>query len=332
MTMKLLVIGGTKFLGRAVVEAALAAGHDVTLFNRGRTNPGLFPDVENLRGDRDTDLSALRNRRWDAVVDPSGYVPRVVRQAAELLADFVEHYTFISSISVYPFPVRPGTDESALVETLDDPTIEDITGETYGGLKALCEQAAEAAMPGRVLNVRAGLIVGPHDPTDRFTYWPVRIARSADVLCPPLESPIQVIDVRDLAEWILRMIDRRAGGVYNATGPDDAMTFGDLLAACRDVTGSGAALVEASETFLIEQEVAPWADLPLWLPGEQAGMSRVSIRKAKANGLTFRPIETTIRDTLTWYEAERGQDAPLKFGISGEREAEVLLTLKQTHN
>ena len=182
--MNLLILGGTVFLGRHLVEAALARGHAVTLFNRGQHNPDLFPEVERLRGDRDGDLQALEGRRWDAVVDTCGYVPRVVRASAEMLAPNVDHYTFISSISVYADTSKPGIDEQAPVGTLDDPTTEEVTGESYGPLKALCEQAAEAAMPGRVLNIRPGLIVGPHDPTDRFTYWVRRVAEGGEVLAP----------------------------------------------------------------------------------------------------------------------------------------------------
>src|SRR5262249_55921530 len=239
--MKLLILGGTIFLGRYLVEAALAAGHDVTLFNRGQHNPELYPEVEKLRGDRDGGLAALRGRRWDAVVDTSGYLPRVARASAELLADAVDHYTFISSISVYPHFRSLGTDESAPVDTLDDPNIEEVTGETYGPLKALCEQAAEQALPGRTLVIRPGLIVGPHDYSDRFTYWVRRVAQGGEVLAP--ERPdwhTQIIDVRDLAEWTLRMAERRLVGVYNATGPAYDLSFGQLLDTCRAVSGSDA--------------------------------------------------------------------------------------------
>ncbi len=208
--MKLLVLGGTVFLGRHLVEAATARGHSVTLFNRGQHNPELYPEVEKLRGDRDSDLSALQGRRWDAVIDTCGYLPRAVRASAELLADAVDHYTFISSISVYADFHTPAMDESAPVGTLADETVEEVTGETYGPLKALCEQAAERALPGRVLNIRPGLIVGPHDPTDRFTYWPVRVARGGEVLAPGRPHvPVQVIDGRDLAEWTVRMVEAR---------------------------------------------------------------------------------------------------------------------------
>jgi 2'-hydroxyisoflavone reductase len=181
---KLLILGGTAFLGPAIVNAAVARGHTITLFNRGKTNPQLYPELEKLRGDRNGDLEALAGRQWDAVIDTSGYYPRVVKMSAELLAPNVGHYTFISSISVYRDFKTPDMTEAAPVGTIDDPTIEEITGETYGPLKALCEQAAEAAMPGRVANIRPGLIVGPRDRSDRFTYWPVRIARGGEVLCP----------------------------------------------------------------------------------------------------------------------------------------------------
>ena len=199
--MKLLILGGTVFLGRHLVEAAQARGHQLTLFNRGQHNPELFAGVEKLRGDRSGDLSALRGRRWDAVIDTCGYIPRIVRASAELLADAVDHYTFVSSLSVYADTSRPGIDESAPVGQLADETVEDITGETYGPLKALCEQAAGRALPGRVLTVRPGLIVGPHDPTDRFTYWPVRVARGGALLAPGRpERRVAFVDVRDLAE------------------------------------------------------------------------------------------------------------------------------------
>src|SRR4051794_14737210 len=204
--MKLLILGGTIFLGRYLAKAALERGHDLTLFNRSQHNSELYPDVEQLRGDRDGGLDVLRGRRWDAVVDTSGYLPHLVRASAELLADAVEHYTFISSISVYPHFRSLGQDESAPVGTLDDPSVEEITGESYGPLKTLCEQAVEQALPGRTLVVRPGLIVGPHDPSDRFTYWVHRVAQGGELLAP--ESPnwhTQIIDVRDLADWTLHM-------------------------------------------------------------------------------------------------------------------------------
>jgi nucleoside-diphosphate-sugar epimerase len=325
--MKILVLGGTIFLGRHLVEAALARGHGVTLFNRGQHNPDLFPDVEKLRGDRTGDLDALRGRKWDAVVDTCGYVPRVVRASAQRLAEAVGHYTFISSISVYPSLPTPGMDESAPTGTLADESIEEVTGETYGPLKALCEQAAEAAMPGQVLNVRAGLLVSPSDPSDRFTYWPHRIAQGGDVLAPG--TPVgraQFIDARDLAEWIVRMAESGGTGVYNATGPGEPLTMGQLLDDCRAVSGSDATLIWVDEEFLLTAGAAPWSELPLWVPAREAdmaGFSAVSCAKAIAAGLTFRPLADTIRDTLAW-DATRPAVPELRAGLKPEREAELL--------
>jgi 2'-hydroxyisoflavone reductase len=313
----LLVLGGTKFLGRAVVEAALERGHDVTLFNRGRTNPELFPGVERLRGERDGDLEALRGRTWDAVVDPSGYVPRVVRASADLLRGAAEHYTFVSSGSVYAVPVPPGYDESAPVIELDDPQTEKVE-EHYGGLKALCERVVEDVFPGRSASVRAGLIVGPHDPTGRFTYWPHRIAAGGEVLAPaPPERPVQFIDVRDLGEWIVRLAEDRTAGVFNATCPP--LPIGELLRTCVRATGSGAELVWVDSEFLVEHEVGEWMELPLWIADpEWEGFMQADVSRALAAGLRIRPLEDTIRATLA--EAEPTDDA----GLAREREAELL--------
>ena len=320
--MDLLILGGTRFLGRHLVEAALGDGHGVTLFNRGRSGPDLFPEVETIKGDRDGDLSALRGRRWDAVIDTCGYVPRVVRAAAGLLAGAVDHYTFVSSISVYPDNMGPGADEDAPVEELEDPTVEEITGETYGGLKALCERAAEAEMPGRVLNVRPGLISGPHDPTDRFTYWPRRIAAGGEVLAPDRpELRVQFIDVRDLAGWMVKMSAEQRTGTYNATGPAYELRMGKLLEECEAV-GGDAKIVWVSEEFLEENGVEPFTELPLWVPREYAGMLAVDCRKAIAAGLTFRPVSETIRDVLEW-DSNRAEPE-LAAGLKPDRERELL--------
>jgi 2'-hydroxyisoflavone reductase len=333
--MKLLILGGTVFLGRRLVETALAHGHEVTLFNRGQHNPELYPAVEKLRGDRDGDpstgsgpaLAALRGRRWDAAIDTCGYIPRVVRASAELLAGAVGHYTFISSISVYPSFKEIGMDEAAPVGTLDDPTVEEVTGETYGPLKALCEQAAEAAMPGRVLNIRPGLIVGPHDPSDRFTYWPHRVAWGGEVLAPGRpERHVQIIDAGDLAEWTVRMVEGGRVGVYNATGPAYALTMGRLLEVCREVSGAGARVTWVGEDFLAEREVGAWIELPLWIPEadpDALGFSDVDCGKAIAAGLTFRDLAETVRATLEW-NAARPADREWRAGLKPEREAELL--------
>jgi 2'-hydroxyisoflavone reductase len=325
--MKLLILGGTVFLGRHLVEAAQARGHEVTLFNRGRHNPDLFPDVEELRGDRDGDLAALKGRTWDATIDTCGYVPRVVKMSAELLTNAVKHYTFISSLSVYADCSVVGIDETAPVGTLQDETVEEVNGETYGPLKALCEQAAEHAMPGRVLNVRPGLIVGPYDPTDRFTYWVHRIAPGGEVLAPGSgKYLVQFIDARDLAEWNVRMMEANRTGVFNATGLDSPLTMEELLNECKTVSGSDARFTWVDEQFLLDAKVQPWMELPLWIPESDpnsAGFSAFDCRKAIAAGLTFRPLADTIRDTLAW-DRTRPADVERRAGLKREREVELL--------
>jgi 2'-hydroxyisoflavone reductase len=326
--MHILLIGGTIFLGRHLVDAALARGHRITLFNRGRHGAELFPEVERLRGDRDrdSDMAALAGHTWDAVIDTCGYIPRHVRAAAELLAPSVGHYTFISTISVYPEYSKVGIDEGDPVGTLDDPTVEQVTGESYGPLKALCEAAAEAAMPGRVLTIRPGLIVGPHDPSDRFTYWPARVARGGRYLAP--ERPgylVQVIDVRDLAAWTVAMVEAGATGVYNATGPERPLELGDILAACKAAAGSNAEPVWASAEALKEAGVAPWVELPLWVPEapDTLGFSQINCAKAIAAGLRFRPIADTIADTLAWANA-RPVDHEWRAGLAPDKERAAL--------
>jgi 2'-hydroxyisoflavone reductase len=321
--MRLLILGGTLFLGRHLVEAALARGDEVTLFNRGRTNPELFPTVEKLGGDRDTgDLEALRGRTWDAVVDTSARVPRWVRDTARSLAEAVEHYTLVSSGSVYVDTSSPGTDETGEVHVLVDETAEEITNaETYGALKALCERAAEEAMPGRALNVRTGLVVGPYDNSGRFTYWVHRIARGGDVLAPePRDQPVQFIHARDLADWILRAAEDCLGGVFNATGPAEPLTMERFLEECRAATGSNANLVWRDANALEESGVEPWSDLPLWLGTDPTiqGFLSVDVSKAIAAGLRFRPLVETVRDTLE--KAETTADA----GLDPLRERELL--------
>jgi 2'-hydroxyisoflavone reductase len=325
--MKLLVIGGTRFLGRHLVEAALARGDQVALFHRGRGGPEPFPEAEHVHDDRDGKLGVLKGRRWDAVVDTCGYVPRVVRVAARMLAPAASHYTFISSISVYAGFRVPSLDERAALATVADPSGEVVDGETYGGLKALCEEAAEQAMPGRVLNVRAGLIVGPFDPTDRFTYWVRRVARGGEVLVAGRpDRQVQFVDARDLAAWILHMADTRQSGTFNAAGPERALTMRELLDTARRVSGSDAQFVWADEDFLLGRGVAPWSEVPLWIPAREESlrfMQAVSNRKAVATGLTFRPLADTIRDTLAW-DATRVPTALLQAGLSAERERGLL--------
>jgi len=322
--MELLIIGGTRFLGRALVDEARAAGHTLTLFNRGRSNPTLYPDVEQLHGDRDGGLAVLAGRRWDAVIDTCGYVPRVVRAAADALAPAVDHYTFISTMSVYAEPLAKGTDEAAPVGTIPDESVEEITGGSYGPLKALCERAATEAMDGRALHVRSGLIVGPHDASDRFSYWPARVARGGEMLAPV--SPdygVQFIDVRDLAAWTLRATAARLTGAYNVTGPERPLPIGRLLDAARDLTGSDAHFTWMSDDFLIAHDVGPYVELPLWVPAEAGGFNSFNIDRALAAGLTFRPVAETVADTLAWL-ATRPADTVWRAGLSAEREAQLL--------
>lgn len=332
--MKLLIIGGTRFLGRAVVEAAAAAGHGLTLFNRGQSNPGLYPKIEQVQGDRDGGLEPLRGRRWDAVIDTCGYLPRVVSQSAELLADAVDHYTFISSISVYGDPSIPHLDEDGALATMEDETFEEITGASYGPLKALCEQAVSRAMGAgskgdRALLVRPGLIVGPHDSSDRFTYWPYRVAKGGEVLAPGgPEHPVQIVDVRDLAEWILTAIQSGLTGPYNVAGPAEPLQLGHVLDQCRQISGSDASFTWVSEPFLERHQVAAYTEMPLWVPEAYLGMERTDCRKAIAAGLTFRPLEETIADTLAW-QAERGEAYSWRGGLTSEREAELLAAWHQ---
>ncbi|MFI5274371.1 MAG: NAD-dependent epimerase/dehydratase family protein [Ktedonobacterales bacterium] len=326
--MRLLILGGTKFLGRHLAAAALAAGHEVTLFNRGQTNPTLYPDAEHLRGDRDGDLAALRGRVWDAAIDTSGYLPRIVRASATLLAGSVATYAFISSKSVYADFSHPGVDETCPVATLPaGASAGEYTQEHYGPLKALCEREVEAALPGRALILRPGLLVGPYDPTDRFTYWPHRIARGGEVLAPaPAERPVQFIDARDLAGWTLRMVERRAAGIFNANGQPDRLSMGELLTGCARKAGADVQLTWVSESFLLDHEVGAWMELPLWIPSTETEMAAFmlgSVARALDAGLSLRPLDETIGDTLAW-DTTRPPETALGAGLAPAREAELL--------
>jgi 2'-hydroxyisoflavone reductase len=338
--MKLLILGGTVFLGKNVAEAGVARGHEVTIFNRGLHDSESDTRIERLRGDRRDDLSALVGRNWDAVIDTSGYVPSAVRASAELLADTVPHYTFISSQSVYANFDRPNFNEDHPVQELTDEQVKQAEamkpdkdgvvaisyGELYGGLKARCERAAEEAMPGRVLNIRAGLIVGPNDYIDRFTYWVRRMARGGEVLAPGLASrPVQLVDVRDLAEWLVTMAELKVTGVFNATGPENKLSMGELLDGCAVAGESDSRLTWVSEEFLARHKVQPWSEMPLWMPAEVDVDNFFSADCSKAidAGLKFRSIEDTARATLEW-DRTRDQSVALRAGISAERERELL--------
>jgi 2'-hydroxyisoflavone reductase len=256
-----------------------------------------------------------------------------VTASASLLSTSVGLYVFVSTISVYADTSKPGGDESAPVATTPDPAADKVTGENYGALKALCEKAAETASPGKVTIVRPGLIVGPGDPSDRFTYWPVRVARGGEVLAPGTPGdPVQLIDVRDLAEWTIAMVEKRVTGVYNATGPREKLGMGAMLTACKEASGSDANFTWADEKTLEELKVAPWSDMPVWLPttGETAGASLVSASRAIAQGLTFRPVRVTAKETLDWWKTlPEERRAKLKSGLTQEREAAALKAIHE---
>jgi 2'-hydroxyisoflavone reductase len=315
--MKALVLGGTRFLGRAIVDALLATGHEPTLFNRGLTEPELFPDVEQLRGDRSSDLSALEGSEWDAVLDVAAYMPDDVRRAVEALQGNVGRYVFVSSISAYADQSVPPVEDAAVAQ-LQPGQESDEDPELYGARKAACERIVEEAFGDAALVVRPGLIVGPYDPTGRFTYWPHRVARGGKVLAPGSpDDQVQFIDVRDLAAWMVQATANGVGGTFNATG--EQMLFGDLLDECRAVAGSDAAFTWVDSERLLAEEVGPWMELPLWLPlAEYAGIQQASVERARAKGLTYRPIADTIRGTLDQAQVVDG------VGLTPDRERELL--------
>lgn len=321
--MRILIIGGTQFIGKHFSLAASARGHEVTLFNRG-TKPAPSGVVEEIVGDRNSDLAKLRGRQWDVVVDTSAYVPRQVSEAAVALRRTVERYLFVSTISVYADDEVAGLNEDSRLIRLEDPTTEEVSGATYGGLKVLCEEAlAEFYPPENRLIVRPGIVVGPDDPTDRFTYWPTRMARGGVVLAPAGPNrPLQWIDVRDLAAFMVLELERDVGAVYNVVSESGRFTMGSLLASGERISGSDAAVTWADEDFLMEHDVKPASDLPFWLPGDQANFFKIDGSKAYEQGLRPRSLEETVKDTLAW-QVERG-DPPLKVGLSPEREAQLL--------
>jgi 2'-hydroxyisoflavone reductase len=316
--MRILVLGGTQFLGRHAVEIALARGHELTLFNRGQTRPDLHAGVEKLRGDRDGNLDALAGRTFDAVIDTSGYVPRIVERTLAALPD-VGHYTFVSSISVYADLSAPPTELSPVAE-LDEPTEE--WREHYGALKADCEDVVRERFPGAFIP-RPGLIVGPWDPTGRFTYWPQRIAEGGQVLAPsPRGASFQVIDVRDLAAWIVHAAESSLSGTFNAV--DRPTPRGDAFDTIRRVTGSDAEFEWVEPDFLAANDVGEWMELPLWLyADEHAGMLSIDPKAAFEAGLTTRPLEETTRDTLAWVRRGDAPDEP-PAGLGRAKERQVL--------
>jgi 2'-hydroxyisoflavone reductase len=339
--LSILILGGTRFIGVEMTELALKRGHEITFFNRGKTNADLFPDIERIKGDRNGEIDGLKGRKWDAVIDNSGYFPRAVKLTAELLAPSISQYLFVSSISVYPDFKAP-RDETSAVGKLKDESIEKVDNDTYGPLKALSEKAAEAAMPGRVTVIRPGLIVGPHDSTDRFTYWPARAARGGEMLAPgkPTDG-IQIIDGRDLAAFVLDALENRVIGTYNLVSPPGMFTIGDVV---NESIRAANALAKptpppkatwAPAPFLEAQKVQGWSDMPVWLDakGDEAAFASTSAARAMKAGLKITPMRKTCHDTLAWHltrpAAERDK---LKAGIAPEREKQVLgvLAIKET--
>lgn len=336
--MKILIIGGTKFLGRHLLDAAQKNNHEVTLFNRGKYSREEFKNVEQIHGDRHSDLENLRGKSWDAVIDTCGYLPQTVRKSAEFLADKVNQYVFISSGSVYPETPEPNYGETTATAKLSDEELEKfenfdlnqelngmVLGENYGALKKLCEEEAENAMPNRVLNVRAGMIVGAFDWTDRFAYWVMRVESGGEIFAPGKpENFVQLIDARDLSEWIIKMVEENVTGIFNVTSKSLDLTFGKMLEEVKTATGSDAEFVWADEKFLTENNVAPWSEMPFYLPESDENLRNfltMNVDKALAKGLKLRPLRETILDVLNWREK---QDFELKAGISTEREKDLL--------
>ena len=336
--LRILILGGTGFTGPYQVRYALSRGHKVTTFNRGKTHPGELPnEVEQLVGDRNGKLDALKGRQWDVVIDNPTTLPSWVRDAAQILKGNVEHYVFISTISVYG-ELKTGPDENAPMEKYEgaDPYKETLEAmkaggyKTYGPLKALSEKEAEKWFPGKTLIIRLGLIVGPRDETDRFTYWPVRIDRGGEMLAPGSpDEPVQFIDARDLAEWTIRMAENRETGIYNATGPAKPSGISGMLDGIKAALKSNATFTWVAEDFLTQQKVEPWSDMPVWT-GKDSGLALAKIDRALNKGLTFRPLAETARDTLAWFKSlPQDRQAKLRAGLTPERETEVLAAWKK---
>ncbi|HEX9982899.1 MAG TPA: NAD-dependent epimerase/dehydratase family protein [Thermoanaerobaculia bacterium] len=330
--LSILILGGTGFIGPAQVRYAVARGHKVSVFNRGKTNPGLFPDVEHLEGDRNGKLDALKNRKWDAVIDNPTTLPKWVRDAAAILKDNTGQYIFISTLSVYADNSKPNMDESAPTIEGGDANATEVKMENYGALKAQAERETLTAYGKRATIVRPGLIVGPGDNSDRFTYWPVRINRGGEVLAPGNPTDlVQIIDARDLGEWTIRLLEQKAFGTFNAIGPSSPLSMAEMLYGIRAITSADVKFTWVPASFLEEQKVNPWSDMPAWIPaeGEYAGFGSRSNKKALAAGLTFRPLADTAKATLEFHESRPAErKAKMRAGITPEREAAVLAAWK----
>jgi 2'-hydroxyisoflavone reductase len=335
--LRILILGGTGFTGPFQIKYALSRGHKVTVFNRGKTHPGELPkEVEQLVGDRNGQLDALKGKQWDVCIDNPTTLPAWVRDAAQILQGNVDHYVFISTISVYNDPPPAGLDENSPLQKYDgaDPYKETLEAmkasgyKTYGPLKVLSEEETEKWFRGKSLIIRPGLIVGPRDETDRFTYWPVRIDRGGEVLAPGTPNdPVQFIDGRDLAEWTIRMAENGETGVYNATGPAKELGVGGMLDGIKSALNSSAKFTWGDAEFLKQEKVEAWSDMPVWA-GDELGLSRTNISRALAKGLTFRPLAETARDTLAWFKSQKPERREkLRAGLTPEREKEVLAAL-----
>jgi len=332
--MNILIIGGTQFLGRNLVEAALQLKHNVTLFNRGKTNPGLFSEqVKHICGDREKDLALLDKDSWDAVIDTCGYIPRITSLSANALLGRARQYVFISSISAYSDFSQIGLTEDAPLTQLDDPTIEEVNGATYGGLKVLCERSIQEAFGEQALIIRPGLIVGPHDPTDRLTYWIHRIGTEQRLLVPRAHScPLQFIFALDLARWIISMIERNKNGRFNATGPSEPLSFMNFLDTCSTKLNSECELIQADEKFLSQNGFPDWQSMPLWLPSTEtkmAGFFAADCSRAQQAGLQHSDLNTIIQETFDW-SISRGTDYQLKLGIDRDKELKLIDKLQNT--
>jgi 2'-hydroxyisoflavone reductase len=318
--MNLLILGGTKFVGRHITSTALMRGHHVTLFNRGQTNTNLFTEAERIHGNREGGLDALRGRTWDTVLDINGYLPRIVQDSAQRLANAADHYLFISTLSVYADFWRHGQTEESPLAQLQDPTAEVVDGDTYGGLKVLSERAVRQAFPNRALILRLGYVVGPHDHTDRWTSWLRRITRGGEMLAPGKpDAPVQFIDVRDAAAFAIDMVERRAAGIYNTHGFNSRTSWGECFAQTQRLAGTDTQLTWVDEEFLKAHKLEP-GELPMYAFSEDAGIFTFDNHKATSAGLRFRPLAETFRDTLLW-DASEGTHT---LGIKPAREAELL--------